>query len=531
LRLIAVSSMAFAQDQTELPALYRLTFERAQASFSRNDYIAALDAYEAARAIAVRLADDKQTAACDRAIGLAHYRQGHVTEALEAYQRGLAPAEASGDRNVLAELWRGIGVAQRASGNRDAATAAAERSLALSRELGDLRAVAGMLGNLATLRGDAGDRRREGELLTESLHIADANHFDDMVRSAYDNLATMYLSQGDTAVGIDFLEKGLRLGEATHADSRILAGNLNNLAIAHESLGRYDAAAADFSRGLALARAAGDERRVATLLLNLAPLHRTVGSYPAALDDLKESGALFGKNHIAAGSIDVLANLAQVHLAMGDSARALDEGQQAAERSRTISEPRLLLRSLESIGEASLRLGQRDVARTAFREEVTVVEELRRRLSGGGQEGTFFLADKMNPYRGLIALEVEDGDAAEAFRIAEQANARQLLDVLRSGRVPVTKSMTVDEKDRDRRTRCLPGHALCRASGTPAAARRISAALCRGRRRVASRRQHCAHRIRRRQGPRVSVPAGQGRERRAGADRARAGRSSGCARA
>jgi CHAT domain-containing protein len=78
------------------------------------------------------------------------------------------------------------------------------------------------------------------------------------------------------------------------------------------------------------------------------------------------------------------------------------------------------------------------------------VESMRARLSGGEDEQANFFHDKVAPFHGMVRLLLEENQNLEALQYAERAKARLLLDVLKSGKLEITGSMTGSEKRRER---------------------------------------------------------------------------------
>jgi CHAT domain-containing protein len=111
--------------------------------------------------------------------------------------------------------------------------------------------------------------------------------------------------------------------------------------------------------------------------------------------------------------------------------------------------PEVQWRALTAVGRLHVALGRRAEARQAFDEAITIVEGLRVNVAGGNETRSRFFADRLAPYREQIAIALAESRIADAFSLAERSKARALLDVLRSDRRPVTRSMTDDERARE----------------------------------------------------------------------------------
>src|SRR5206468_1599095 len=104
-------------------------------------------------------------------------------------------------------------------------------------------------------------------------------------------------------------------------------------------------------------------------------------------------------------------------------------------------------------GNASEGLGLIEDARAHYRAAVRTMEEARDHLSGSADEARSFLRRRLAPYQGLARLDLAHGDVGSAFEWTERAKSRALADVLSSGHVSATKSMSVAEQGEENRLR------------------------------------------------------------------------------
>ncbi|MDQ2856881.1 MAG: CHAT domain-containing protein, partial [Acidobacteriota bacterium] len=91
-----------------------------------------------------------------------------------------------------------------------------------------------------------------------------------------------------------------------------------------------------------------------------------------------------------------------------------------------------------------------DQAEEAFKSAIAVLEKLRGQLVGNEREQQFFFENKTVPYVELVELLLAQNKTAEAFRYAELAKGRMLLDVLRNGRSDITQTMTDKERAQEK---------------------------------------------------------------------------------
>ena len=131
--------------------------------------------------------------------------------------------------------------------------------------------------------------------------------------------------------------------------------------------------------------------------------------------------------------------------------QALDYASRAAAIARQTGSLDYLWHSQLIAGRAYNSLNQPEPARTALIDAIKTIETMRAQAVGTEQDAQRFFEGMTSPYYSLIDLLAAQGNAEEALAFAERAKARVLLDVLRSGRVNVTKAMTAQEKEQERR--------------------------------------------------------------------------------
>src|SRR5262249_30335951 len=146
-----------------------------------------------------------------------------------------------------------------------------------------------------------------------------------------------------------------------------------------------------------------------------------------------------------------LRNIGEVHQAQGDYARALQFAERAADLAKQIGSREVLGEAHDTVGKAYLALNQLSQARLAFDQAIATIEALRTQVAGGERDQQRFFESKISPYHAMVELLIAQNNPGEALIYAERAKARALLDVLSSGRVSVTKTMTGPEIEQERK--------------------------------------------------------------------------------
>jgi CHAT domain-containing protein len=151
------------------------------------------------------------------------------------------------------------------------------------------------------------------------------------------------------------------------------------------------------------------------------------------------------------GIAETLNDIGGVYVAQGLYSQALDTASRAAALAGQIGSMEALWKASLTTGVAYRALNQPAMARPAFEDAITTIETLRANVAGGVREQQRFFESKVSPYHAMVDLLAHEGRPAEALIFAERAKSRALLDVLRTGRVDVTKAMTVQEQDQERK--------------------------------------------------------------------------------
>src|SRR6185295_14402763 len=110
----------------------------------------------------------------------------------------------------------------------------------------------------------------------------------------------------------------------------------------------------------------------------------------------------------------------------------------------------LLWRSYELAGRTLTSLKQFDEAERVLTSSINTVEQLRYRVGGDELARQRFFEDKVLPYMAMVDLAFARNRPADALTYSELAKARTLLDVLRNGRIPINKAMSLEEQEKER---------------------------------------------------------------------------------
>lgn len=199
-------------------------------------------------------------------------------------------------------------------------------------------------------------------------------------------------------------------------------------AAAREELGRCEDATEDLGRAVGVFTAAGCAGWVASARLQRAEVLGRVGSWS---DALREAGAVaieLGEQHQPVGVARAELVRAQALRALGDGDAAALAGRAALAVARRCRVPSLTYQAWRLLGEMDRDSGREPAALRAFRQAVGALEEGQGRILT--EQRATFLAGKLSVYDETIHLTLRTGGVRAAFRYAERAKGRALLDAL-----------------------------------------------------------------------------------------------------
>ena len=80
---------------------------------------------------------------------------------------------------------------------------------------------------------------------------------------------------------------------------------------------------------------------------------------------------------------------------------------------------------------------------------INTIEKMRYLVGGGELARQRFFEGKLPPYTAMVELAFTRNRPVDALTYSELAKARALLDVLRNGRVPINKAMSLEEQEKE----------------------------------------------------------------------------------
>jgi len=382
-------------------------------------------------------------------IGNVHYLQGNYAEALEYFQKSLAIKEAIGNKAGIVLALIDIGNVHYAQGDFAEALEYYRKGLAVGEAIRNKVGIAGALHNIGNVYHLQGNQAQALEYYQKSLMQREVMGDKAGVSSTLNNIGNVYSSQGNYAQALEQYRKSLAINEAL-GNKAAFSMTLLNIGVVYEAQGNYAEALEYYQKSLMQREAIGDKSGVSSALNGISQIQARQGNYAQALDLLQKSMAINEAMGDKSKVCNTLTMLGEVSKLQGNYPQALDFARRATALAKQFGYPVELWRAQNLAGQSYRALNQFTFARQAFEEAIATIETLRTQIVGGEQEQQHFFENRLDPYHGIIELFVDQKQSDAALAYAERAKARVLLDVLRNGRIDVTKAMTAVEQNQER---------------------------------------------------------------------------------
>jgi CHAT domain-containing protein/Tfp pilus assembly protein PilF/ketosteroid isomerase-like protein len=415
----------------------------------RRELSQALIALQLMRSIAERIGDQQGVGFAVNNLGLNYYSRGEYQQALELFELSLSLEPVKRDSAMTARTLNNIGMIKRAFGDNVAALDYVQRSQRLAEQAGDKKALSSALNNLGIIYRDQGNNARALEYLEQGLTLSEELGDKNTISLTLNNIGATHGLQGNNSQALEYFQRALKLGQAENNKS-IVANALNNLGITYHKNRDYPQALEYYQQSLALSEQLNNKRLTALTLNNLGRFYRDQGDHKRALDYYQQSLAIREKLDDPTGMAYVLNHIGVLHLLQGEYQQALQISSRSIAIATRLANPDQLWRGYELAGRSHTALKQFDEAEKDLTNAINLIEKMRYLVGGGELERQRFFEDKVSPYTAMVELAFSRNRPVDALTYSELAKARTLLDVLRNGRIPINKAMSLDEQKRER---------------------------------------------------------------------------------
>ena len=320
--------------------------------------------------------------------------------------------------------------------------------LKLSRKINLTLGVANALVGLGDVYAAQGDYIRAADNYQQVMKMAEELAHKEAMAAMSVKLGNIHFYQGNFAQAMEYYQRSARSYEELGSKVNITYP-LFSIGNAYFAQGNYAQATEYFQRSLKIYEEISDRAGTAYLLNRLGDVSAVEGDYPRAIDYYQRSLKLHEQLGNRAQIGYSLNGIGDVRYAQGKYAEAAELASRAVELSKGSYTPEILWRALTSQGRALSALKQADKARQAFADAIDVLEKLRGSVTGSEEDRQRFFEGRIAPYNAMVASLVAQNDLTGAFTYAERAKGRMLLDVLRNGRVDISKALSNEEREQE----------------------------------------------------------------------------------
>ena len=442
---------ALLEADTELITLELAQALRKQAEnlTQRRELSQALIALQLMRSVAERLGDEQSVAFAINNLGINYYSRGEYQRAQELFEQYGSLPLVKNDRAMTARAFNNLGTIKRFFGDNAGALDYYQQSLRLAQEAGDKKIQSNALNNIGVIYRDLGNYARALEYFEKSLTLGEAQGDKAGISLAVNNIGTVHGTQGNHEQALEYFQRALKLGQAAD-DKGIIANALNNIGLTYHKNLDYPRALEYYQQSLAVREQLKDNRGAALTLNNIGLLHREQGDNKKALEYYQQSLAIREKLDDQTGMAYVLNHIGYLHYLEGDYSEALQYSKRILDIATRLASPELLWIGYELDGRAQTGLAHFDEAEKALTNSINTIEKTRFLVGGGELARQRFFEDKLPPYMAMVELALKRNRPADALTYGELAKARTLLDVLRNGRIPINKAMSLEEQEKER---------------------------------------------------------------------------------
>ncbi len=298
--------------------------------------------------------------------GQNYFFTGQYEEALEAYEAALALARLTGNVQPEAVFLSDIGRTYEQLSRYDEALDYYEQALELIRTVQDPYGnEATILGSMAYVYAFRGDIETAEAFYDEALTVAQSNR--DVIRQSVilSDLGTMYRDLGRFGDALDNYQQALQ-GTRAVGDRFNEGIVLTNIGIANRLQGRYSNALFNYELALEIARDINDPSTEAGVLSGIGAVYAAQGRYAEALQSHQQALEIRQEIGERRNEGVSLGNIGQVYLDQGRFARALELHEQSLAIFEEINDPRQTATALNNIGLAYTSLENYTLARENY---------------------------------------------------------------------------------------------------------------------------------------------------------------------
>lgn len=294
-----------------------------------------------------------------------------------------------------------------------------------------------------------GDYLRAADNYQQVMTIAEKLKSQEGIAAVSVKLGNIHYYEGNFPQAMEYYQTSAKLYEKLGSTQEI-AYPLLSIGNAYFAQNNYAQALLYFQQSLRVYEQIFDKAGTAYVLNRIAEVHAAQDRFGEALDFYQRSLRLQEELGLKSMTALSLNGIGDIRYREGNYPEAVKVASEATRLAREGNAPNILWKALTALGQAHLALRDLGQARKAFTGAIEVLEKLSGQLVGNEREQQLFFEDKTVPYVAMVELLIAQNRLAEAFHYAELAKGRVLLEVLRHGRADITKTMTDEERAREK---------------------------------------------------------------------------------
>lgn len=403
---------------------------------------AAMKSADESLALFESIHDKSGIARAEHTMGLIYEDKGDWQKALDLYEKSLKLRQELSETLNVGHLYLSIGSVLWNS-NMDLAQDYFQKAAAIFEKEGDKRKLASAFNNLAILLTYRGNHSLALQYHLRCMDISKEIGFKEGVAHSLLNIGVLYEAQDNYDLASDYFDRSLKLAE--ELDEKGLISYVLDASAGIDALnGKYQKALEEYDKALAVWKEAGLPPE--DIYWQVAYVHQRMGNYKLAHEYYQKSLDGYDISHERAKLAFLLPHLANLKYLEKDYQGALETAKQAYAVAQEVDFQGILWSSKVEEGRAYLALNDKANAKQALETSISEIEKSWKIVVGAEAESQLFFEKQTEPYAMLIDLLVSENQNAEAFAYAERSRARVLFDVLKGGKVQVTKNMTDQER-------------------------------------------------------------------------------------
>ena len=432
---------------------------------SLGEFNKAIERYELGLGIAQNTGNKDAEGTVYNNLGVTYRYLGEFEKAIDLFQLGLSIAINTGNKKAEGIRYNNLGLACHYLRKFKKAMEHCQLGLIIAINTGNKNAE----GILYNLDQSLGELKKANELLQLGLSIAKNTGNKTAEGTAYNNLGGTYNFLGEFKKAIELCQRGLRIAEETGNKDEEGTG-YGNLGVAYSSLGEFEKSKGLFESGLEIARKTGNKDAEGTQCINLSCAYHSLGDFEKASKFSKlglniakktENKNLLGFGYNSLGHVYLslcdfdkaielfelgltiaketgdkhseghgYINFGCAYQSLHDSQKAIEFYQQGLSILEKIGHKPAEPSTYGALARAFHSLDDFLKAEELFKSQIKQVEEMRVLLQEKDEWKISFR--NIHDFRGLVALQLQQGKTIEALFTAEAGRAQALVDLMES---------------------------------------------------------------------------------------------------